>query len=226
MLMKNSFLHSGQVPIAGREIVRASLGACLGIAATGFLSSLWFGHDDALVLIPPMGASAVLLLGVPASPFAQPAAVIGGNLLAALIGVTCAQFVPMPLAAAALAVAGTMAAMAACRCVHPPSGAIALVAVLGGPAVRAAGYGFVLMPVLLNTMLLVAMAVVYNRATGRTYPHRAHAPVQPHGPRAPVRLGKADFEAAIADYGETLVIDADDLERLFEDLQARAGQAG
>jgi CBS domain-containing membrane protein len=163
-----SFLHS-QSPIAPREIVRASAGACLGLLVTGWLSGWWFGSALAVpLLIAPMGASAVLLFGVPASPLAQPHAVIGGNLLAAAIGVAVAKLVPFPLPAAALAVTGAIAAMVACRCVHPPSGAVALTAVLGGPHVLAAGFGFVFVPVLLNSLLLTVAALAYNNATGRT----------------------------------------------------------
>lgn len=217
-----SFLHS-QAPIAPREIVRAGIGACLGILITAMVSTLWLGSPGAApLLIAPMGASAVLLFAIPASPLAQPHAIIGGNLIAALVGVTAAHLVPSAVVAAALAVAGAVMVMAACRCIHPPSGAVALTAVIGGPKVLAAGYGFVLVPVLLNSVLLALMALAYNNATRRTYPHRAH-PVPPP-PVVTIRpqLAKSDFEAAIAGYGETLAIGADDLEALFDDLIDRA----
>ncbi len=217
-----SFLHS-QAPIAPREIVRAGIGACLGILITGLVSTYWLGNLAAApLLIAPMGASAVLLFAIPASPLAQPHAIIGGNLLAALVGVTAAHLVPIPLAAAALAVAGAVAAMAACRCVHPPSGAVALTAVIGGPHVLAAGYGFVAVPVLLNSVLLALMALLYNNATRHTYPHRAHPITPPAIVTIRPRLTKDDFEAAITGYGETLAIGADDLEALFDDLIDRA----
>jgi CBS domain-containing membrane protein len=218
-----SFLRS-QAPIAPREIVRAGIGACLGILITALVCTLWLGAPGvAPLLIAPMGASAVLLFAIPASPLAQPYAMIGGHLLAALVGVTCAKFVPVPMLAAALAVAGAVAAMAICRCVHPPSGAVALTAVIGGPHVLAAGYGFAIVPVLLNSVLLVLAALAYNNATGLTYPHRAHTPPHPPSP-FPVALAKADFEAVLAGYGETLAIGADDLEALFDDLMDRAAR--
>ena len=77
----------------------------------------------------------------PASPLAQPWSVIGGNLVSAAIGVACARAVADPTLAAALAICLAIAAMFTLRCVHPPSGAIALTAVLGGAEVHAAGRG-------------------------------------------------------------------------------------
>lgn len=219
------FLHVGQSVIGAREVARAGIGACLGIVLAGLLCTWVTGTPAATpLLIPPMGASAALLFGVPASPFAQPWPVLAGHLLAAAIGVTCVRLFPSPIFAAGLAAGLTLAAMMACRCVHPPSGAVALVAVLGGPHVAALGYRFVAVPVLLNTVLLLAAAAAYNNLTGRSYPHRALPPATPHPPRGPVRLTRSDFEAAIAGYGEPLAIGADDLERLFADC--RGGRIG
>ncbi|WP_204274757.1 HPP family protein, partial [Enterobacter hormaechei] len=45
-----------------------------------------------------------------------------------------------------------------------------LTAVLGGPAVQAVGYGFVLWPVGGNSVLLLIAALVFNNLTGRRYP--------------------------------------------------------
>ncbi len=89
------------------------------------------------LLVAPMGASAVLLFAVPASPLAQPWSIIGGNTISALIGVIVAHFVHEPALATGIAVALAIAAMSFTRCLHPPGGAAALTAVLGGPAVTA-----------------------------------------------------------------------------------------
>jgi CBS domain-containing membrane protein len=51
-----------------------------------------------------------------------------------------------PVDPAPLAVAFSIAAMIALRCVHPPSDAVALTAVLGGPAVHALGFDSCLCP--------------------------------------------------------------------------------
>ncbi|GAB0113334.1 HPP family protein [Acidisoma sp. C75] len=209
-------------PITLSEGLRSSLGALLGIAITGLVSTAWLGSGDGLpLLMAPIGASAVLLFGVPASPLAQPWSIIGGNLVAALIGVTAAHWLTAPLVAAAVAVAAAIAAMTALRCIHPPSGAVALTAVLGGPHIAAAGYGFALVPVGLNSLLLAIVALIYNNATGRSYPHHAHPPLHPHPPAA-IALDPAVLDEVLADYGETIDIGRDDLAALFQELLSRA----
>ena len=209
------------------ERLRAGFGAFLGILVTALASTLWFGTGAGpLLLIAPMGASAVLLFGVPASPLAQPWSILGGNLVAALIGVTAARWIGSPLLAASLAVGGTMLATSLLRCVHPPSGAVALTAVLGGPHIIALGYGFALVPVGLNSALLLAVALVYNNATRRSYPHHAHPPAHPHPPKAPLALGEDDIDAVLADYGEPLDISREDLGVLLRELLGRIEQRG
>nr|WP_259677544.1 HPP family protein [Klebsiella pneumoniae] len=101
-----------------------------------------------------MGASAVLLFGVPSSPLAQPWSIVGGNVLSALIGVTVGMLVPDAALACGLAAALAIAGMYFLRCLHPPGGAVALTAILGGAGVHSEGYHFVLTPVLLNSLML------------------------------------------------------------------------
>jgi CBS domain-containing membrane protein len=85
-------------PAMGR-MVHAFIGAVFGIFMTGFVMHRWAaGQPVSVPLLAPMGASAVLLFGVPASP-AQPWAIIGGNTVSALCGVFwCWAIRPMPLA--------------------------------------------------------------------------------------------------------------------------------
>src|SRR5471030_191501 len=128
------------VALGWPERFRSCLGALLGISFTAGVMHVFLGNTAFIpLLVAPMGASAVLLFAVPASPLAQPWSIIGGNLVSATIGVTCAQVVADPTLAAALAVALSIAGMFALRCVHPPSGAVALTAVLGGPVIHALG---------------------------------------------------------------------------------------
>lgn len=205
------------------ERLRGGIGAFLGILLTGSICTAWLGSTNGLpLLIAPMGASAVLLFGVPASPLAQPWSIIGGNLVAALIGVTAAHWIASPVIAAAVAVGLSFAAMSLLRCVHPPSGAVALTAVLGNSHVAALGYGFVMVPVGLNSLLLAVTAIAYNNATGRSYPHHAHVPAHPHPPIAQLSLDPAELDEVLADYGEAVDISRDDLEALFQELLGRA----
>src|ERR1700716_509184 len=145
------------------ERMRACAGALFGLVLAGLCSFLMQGQTpDAVWLIAPMGASAVLLFAVPASPLAQPWAIMGGNVVAANIGGTCAKLIEAAWLPAAIAGSLAIAAMFALRCLHPPSGAVALTAVLGGPAVHALGYGFVIFPVALNSLLLLLTALFFN----------------------------------------------------------------
>ena len=211
------------------ERLRSATGALVGIFLTGVLSAWALGATaSAVLLMAPMGASAILLFGVPASPLAQPWPVVAGNLIAAAIGVSCAKLVAAPVPAAATAIFLAMAAMFALRCLHPPSGAVALTAVLGGPEIHASGYGFVLTPVGLNTLLLLGAAVLYNNLTGRRYPHAQQAEVQ-HPQRTAdmvpsARLGFSvdDLQAVLADYNQVLDVSIDDLEALFRQTEMHA----
>ena len=203
----------------------------MGILSTGLFSAWLLGPDPTVLwLVAPMGASAVLLFAVPASPLAQPWSIVGGNLVSALIGVSCAKWLGAPVLAAAGAVSLAIAAMFMLRCIHPPSGAVALTAVLGGPQVHLAGFGFVWLPVGLNTVLLLATALVYNRLVGRRYPHSQHPeaknPHQTHDQEPMARLGfeAADLAAALRDYNQVLDVSADDLEALFLRTEMKAYQ--
>lgn len=126
------------VTVSYRERARAVAGAFIGILVTGLIGHFFVNGSPGLpALIAPMGASAVLLFAIPSSPLAQPWSIMGGNIVSALLGVTVAKLVADPYLAAALAVGLAIAAMMALRCLHPPSGAIALTAVLGGRLYRA-----------------------------------------------------------------------------------------
>ena len=218
--------HLGAV--SNTERVRASLGALVGLLITGMVSRVALGSTDPVLLIAPMGASAVLLFAVPSSPLAQPWSILGGNTIAALIGVTAARFIGDPIIAAALACACAIGVMLVARCLHPPSGAVALTAVLGGPVVHAAGYQFVLWPVGLNSLLLLGAAVLFNNVTGRRYPHpnagRVSTSMHTVAPLSSRRLGAtlADLEAALQARDEIVDIDPGDLEVLLHDAEARA----
>jgi CBS domain-containing membrane protein len=219
----------GLAPVSLGERLRASIGAVIGILITGVVASLALGAtSDLPLLIAPMGASAVLLFAVPASPLAQPWSILGGNTVAALIGVTCAIWIGNPVLAAAVAAGVAIAAMMALRCLHPPSGAVALTAVLGGPAIQEAGYWFVVWPVGVNSLLMLMAALIFNNLTGRRYPHLAPvAPANPHRTADPLpsaRLGftSADLDAVLRQYDQVLPVATDDLEDILHRAEIRA----
>ncbi len=212
---------------SGMERLRGVCGALLGLALTGEVCTRLTAAGGPL-LVAPMGASAVLLFAAPASPLAQPWSIVGGNTVAAVIGVMCARAIADPLLAAPVAGACAIGAMFMLRCLHPPSGAVALTAVLGGPAVRAAGFHFVLAPVALNSAILMLAAVAFNNATGRLYPHPQVAPKRgPHEtadrpPTLRALLADDDLDAILARYDQVLDISRDELGRLFQAAELRA----
>ncbi len=194
----------------------ACAGALAGIALTLLLCARWpFLPADLPAIVAPLGASAVLVFAVPASPLAQPWSVIGGNTVSALIGVAVYRWVPSPALAAGIAVGGAILAMSLLRCLHPPGGAAALTAVIGGQSVHAAGYAFAFAPVAINSLALVVLAMLFHRATGPSYPHRAGAPVAPG-------LHATDIDAALADLHETFDIAPADLDALLTRAEAHA----
>lgn len=137
-------------------------GGLTGILGVMLVSQAYLGLSGSAGLVASMGASAVLLFAVPHGPLSQPWAVFGGHLVSAVIGVTCVKLNAPPLIASALAVALAISAMYYLRCIHPPGGATALTAVAGGDAVHALGYHYVLTPVLLNVLVILLVAMLFN----------------------------------------------------------------
>ena len=217
----------GPITIARREIFYGMLGAFLGIFGAAWLSQQML-HGFNPWFNAPMGASAVLLFAVPSSPLAQPWSIMGGNLVASIIGVTCARLLLPDVALACGAAAGlAIGAMFALRCLHPPSGAVALTAVLGGPVIASLGYSFVLWPVAINSLLLLFTALVFNVSVRRRYPHQlAPAPnvhlTRDRPPSERVGLSLDDLDGALRARGELLDVTREDLEELFVEAEHRA----
>lgn len=203
-----------------RDRLFACLGALTGIGLTGVVCSLAASDVTQLLwLVPPIGASAVLVFAVPSSPMAQPWPTIGGNVVSALIGVVVAHHMPLSALAAGVAVAGAIAAMSLLRCLHPPGGAAALVGLFAGAT---SSYTFPLFPVGLNAVLLVASAWVYHRFSGHRYPHTAPPSPEDEDEELPWTFSKADLTAALDDIGGAFDIGADDLERLLRKIEQKA----
>lgn len=211
------------------EAVRYSLGAALGIAVCGVLARILVERQISFspLLAAPIGASAVLVFALPASPLAQPRAVIGGNMLAAFVGVACGLLIPDPLLAAATAVGVAIFAMSLLGCLHPPGGAMALGAALAASSPTPLGFDYPFVPVGLCSVLLVVAASLYGRATGHAYPHRVESALSPHrtSDRPPVeRFGftRTDLDQALTQYGDLLDVTHDDLDALFRTVELQA----
>ncbi|MGR9200667.1 HPP family protein [Rhizobium leguminosarum] len=212
-----------------RERLIGCLGALLAIGLTGVISGYLFGQGPHLPLIvAPMGASAVLLFAVPASPLAQPWSIIGGNTISALMGIIAAYFIRDPIIATGVGVSLAIGAMSFTRCLHPPGGAAALTAVLGGPVVAGWGFLFPFVPVALNSCILVGLGLLFHKLSKRNYPHvvpkSAENTHQTIDLPSAVRVGfrEEDVDAALEALDETFDIDRADLGRLLQQVELQA----
>jgi len=200
--------------------LRGALGALLGIAIAGAAGGLAAAlNPGAAWLLAPLGASAVLVFAVPASPLAQPWPVLGGCLLSALTGLGAGALIASPVLAAAVAVAAAIAVMSIARCLHPPGGACALLAALVGPAIAPSGWGALLLTLTLNVAGLIAAAYVWNNLTGHRWPHHLPAPKLPAPGDWVARYEPADLDAVLERWDEVLDVSREDLDALFRAVE-------
>jgi CBS domain-containing membrane protein len=207
-----------------RDRGSATVGAFLGIFLTGAISYQFVASVPGLsLLIAPMGASAVLLFAVPSSPLAQPWPVLGGNVISSLVGMGCAQMIADPALAAGSAVGLAILVMSLLRCLHPPGGATALLAVVGEPAIADAGLSFAVLPVALNSLLMIAAAWVFHKFSRHSFPHRGnHVPADEMPLAMTDGFREEDFQAGLADMHEAFDIDTDDLKELLRRIESHA----
>ncbi|TPD53880.1 MAG: HPP family protein [Thalassolituus maritimus] len=153
------------------EKMVATLGGMLAIFFCFYTTLYFTGATSSVAILPSMGASTVLLFAVPHGQLSTPWAFLAGNLISAFVGVSCSQLIsPITLAAPA-AVALSILAMHFTRSLHPPGGATALAAVIGGPSIYELGYWYVLTPTLINCCILFFVALVFNNLfSWRRYP--------------------------------------------------------
>jgi len=204
--------------VSEREHWVSAAGGLAGILAVLWVSHFWLDGHGGVLAIASMGASAVLLFAAPHGALSQPWPVLGGHLVSALIGVTCARWLGgEPMLAASLAVALSIAAMYSLRCLHPPGGATALYAVLGGETVHALGYGYLFSPVLLNVVVLVTVAVLFNYPFAwRRYPQSWHQRAQPVAMTAEKSMiPHSSLVYALSQIDTFVDISEDDLQRIY-----------
>lgn len=208
------------------ERIASGVGGFIAILFVYGISQYFVDSTTAALLVASMGASAVLLFAVPHGPLSQPWSVVGGHVLSALIGVSCAKWIPNTTLAAASAVGLAIAVMYYLKCIHPPGGATALSAVVGGEAVYHLGYQFVLTPVLLNVGLIMTIAILYNALfPWRRYPSYLHKKMQPtpeqtsaatHATTDPYgAISHADFVYALSEIDSFVDVSEDDLLRIY-----------
>jgi CBS-domain-containing membrane protein len=165
-------LIKGRNATCKTQIIWSWIGAFAGIASVSFITGFLLKGTGLTLIIGSFGASAVLIYGAVDSPLAQPRNLIGGHILSAVVGVAAMQlFGGQMWIAAPAAVATAIALMQFTDTLHPPGGATALIAVIGGPQIHKLGYLYALFPVGTGALLMLLVALAVNRmAPGRVYP--------------------------------------------------------
>lgn len=205
--------------------LRGSLGAALAIAVAGFTTAMVMRGQPADLpwLVAPLGASAVLVFAVPASPLAQPWSVIGGNLVSASIGLALGTAIGEPVVAAGLAVGIAIAVMTFARCLHPPGGACALLCALGASGPDSWTFVY-LLPIAANVFALTLAGWVYNNLTGHRWPHVVVPAPSPDPVDDHFLHTREDIEAVLAGWDEVLDVDVDDLDAFYRALHERVAE--
>lgn len=209
--------------VSFREIVLTSLAAFIAILIlVNVVHFASFGVKLSLLVLASMGASTFLLFVVAHSPMSQPWPVVGGHFLSSIIGVACAKYIGSPALAAATAVSLSILAMHWLQCLHPPSAATAMIAVLGGPEVHMMGWQFCYEVVVINAGTMVLLAIIINDLIlNRTYPvnhshhphHEQFAKVN-HTPYP--ELSEEDFKYALTQVNGVVDVSVEDLVDLYE----------
>lgn len=204
----------------------SGIGALFGILSVYWITRWQFPHGymenaGTLVMVTSMGASAVLLFAVPQGALSQPWAVIGGHLLSAFVGVSCQKLFPDQTWTPALAVGLAVGVMHYMRCIHPPGGATSLAAVIGGSEVHALGYHYLVMPILINVIAILLMAIAFNAFFHwRRYPAHIHKRIRESKQTQPAErqfeLTQEDFSAAMQQLNSYVDITAENLTELLE----------
>lgn len=142
----------------------AGLGAFLAIGLLSLADS-FAAHGigfQGLWLMAPLGATAVLVFGVPASPLAQPKNVIVGHFITATIGLVFAQYIGVTPLTVALATGLAVSAMLVTKTTHPPAGANPILIMLTGQT-----WPFLLSPVLTGAVTLVLVGWLMRKLQQR-----------------------------------------------------------
>ena len=157
--------------VRGSEVFWSWLGSFLGILAVAYVSARYMEPRDLTLVIGSFGASAVLIYAAIRSPLAQPWNLLGGHFFSALVGVTCYRFFEPAWLASAMAVSLAIALMHLLKCLHPPGGATALIAVIGSSRIHDLGYLYAVVPAASGAAIMLTIALIVNNlSSGRRYP--------------------------------------------------------
>ena len=137
-----------------RKILFSFLGSFIAISILSIICI----YENQSLLIAPFGASTVLLFGISESPLAQPRNLILGNLFGSITAIFSLNCFGNNSFSCAIAVASAITLGQIFRCLHPPSGAVALLGVISNSE-----FNYILSPVLVGSIVLVLWGIIFNR---------------------------------------------------------------
>lgn len=211
------YFGQDQAQVAWPERFRSAIGALVGLLCTVALGQMlgeWVGINE--WVMASLGASALLIFVLPSSPMAQPWAVISGNVLSALVGITVCRLIANPIFAIPIAAASSILAMFMLRCLHPPAAAVALIAVLG----RIESYRYAFFPVMVDSIALCLAAVAYNSLTGKPYPtHPSNPALDLPAEKQSREQTEKKLDALLNEYQEVMDVDRAELIKIIQAVQ-------
>ena len=179
------------------------IGTFIAIASIGLLQQSGFTQQDSVFLIGSFGASCVLLFGATQSPLAQPRNLVGGHLLASVIGVAIHKLIPDQLwLSSALAVSLSIVVMQITKTMHPQAGATALIANIGSEKITNLGFSYTVTPVMTGVAILLVIALLVNNIPSRrsypvrTLPRKRPGSSGPHRRHLPTSRRSGQYPAA------------------------------
>jgi CBS domain-containing membrane protein len=210
------YFGQDQTNVSQHERFRAAGGAFVGLLLTMLISRYVGGLAGVRDwVMASLGASALLVFVLPSSPMAQPWAVIGGNVISAVIGIACVNTVDNPMVTAPVAVGLSILGMFVLRCLHPPAAAVAMITSLGSIS----QFDYAVFPVLTDSVLLILAAVIYNNLTGKVYPYF----LNPKPLTSPAEASQSEeIDAVLSRYNQVIDINRDDLAKLVSQVEMRA----
>jgi len=201
------------------EKLISAAGGFLGIFVVLLIGQWLLDPRVAVIIVPSLGASAVLLFAAPHAPFSQPWNVIGGHGLSAFIGVACWQWIPDFTLAASASVGLAIGVMYFARCIHPPGGATALAVVIGSEKLQNLGYSYGYELILTNVVTILLVAILFNSLfRWRRYPAHLHVRKKNIAQEVPgyAPIKHEDFVFALSQIDTFVDITEEDLLAIYE----------
>ena len=212
----------GKSNVSLHEKIISAAAGLVGIGLIMAISQHFLDSQSLPWVVASMGASAVLLFAVPKGPLSQPWSFVAGHLFSAFIGISVARLITDPVMASSVAVSLAIFVMYLTRSLHPPGGATALTAVVGGSAITELGYWYMLTPIALNLIVMLIWALIINNLMpNRCYPNgikninKQRIIDETIGLKRPNMIHRSDLHEALTEMDVFVDVSEDDLNKIF-----------